>query len=370
MPKALFYIGGVNRGIGYVAKAAGKGIAAFELDLDTGSVEPLGITEGIDNPTFIAFAPQGHALAAVSEVDGWHEGLVTTYEIKGLTASLRYLNKQATRGDYTCHTAFDRTGRYVGIANYGGLPITEEPNKSFAIYPADQMGRLGTPKAEISHQGSGPNQSRQDRPHAHCIQWTPDNRFVIVSDLGLDRLKIYRFDASTGTVEKHGEAVLPPGSGPRHFCFHPSLPIVYCVTELDCALVTMAFDAEAGTLQATASTSTLPQGGHDGASASAIAISRDARHVYVGNRGHDSVARFSADPQTGIATFLGTTPSGGRIPRDLALDPSGTILVVANQESDCLTLFRYRPETGDLDPIEPAVAVGSPTVVAFHPHVR
>ncbi len=370
MPKALFYIGGVNRGIGYVAKAAGKGIAAFELDLDTGSVEPLGITEGIDNPTFIAFAPQGHALAAVSEVDGWHEGLVTTYEIKDLTASLRYLNKQATRGDYTCHTAFDRTGRYVGIANYGGLPITEEPNKSFAIYPADQMGRLGTPTAEVAHQGSGPNASRQDRPHAHCIQWTPDNRFVIVSDLGLDRLKIYRFDASTGTVEKHGEAVLPPGSGPRHFCFHPSLPIVYCVTELDCALVTMAFDAEAGTLQATASTSTLPQGGHDGASASAIAISRDARHVYVGNRGHDSVARFSADPQTGIATFLGTTPSGGRIPRDLALDPSGTILVVANQESDCLTLFRYRPETGDLDPIEPAVAVGSPTVVAFHPHVR
>lgn len=370
MPSALLFIGGVNRGIGYVAKAAGEGIAAFSLDLDTGAATPLGVTKGIDNPTFVAVAPDGKSLAAVSEVDGWNEGLITGFGIEADGASLRYRNKQPTRGDYTCHLGFDRSGGYVGIANYGGVPVSEEPNKSFAIYPRDADGRLGALTAEVTHEGTGHDAARQDRPHAHCIQWTPDNRFVIVSDLGLDRLKIYAFDEAKGTVIPHGEAVLAPGAGPRHFRFHPTLPVLYCVNELDLTLATLAFDADAGTLEVIATTATLPPGDHPGASGSAIDIAGNGRHVYVGNRGHDSVARFSTDPETGVPTFLGTTPTGGRVPRDFAFDPSGTLLVVANQESDRLTLFRYRPESGDLDPIETPIAVGSPTAVAFHPTLR
>lgn len=370
MASALLYIGGVNRGIGYVAKAAGEGIAAFALDLESGNAEALGVTSGIDNPTFVAVAPDGQSLAAVSEVDGWHEGLITAYELKAGTAGLRYLNKQPTRGDYTCHLGFDNSGHYVGIANYGGLPVTERPNRSFAIYPRHADFSLGAPCAEITHEGTGPDASRQSRPHAHCIRWTPDNRFVIVSDLGLDRLMIYRFDDKTGAVEKHGEARLADGAGPRHFLFHPAMPVLYCVNELDCTVSTLAFDPGTGDLLVLASVSTLPAGGHAGSSGSAIGIAAGGRHLYVGNRGHDSVARFAIDQESGLLRFLGTTPAGGRIPRDFAFDPTGSVLAVANQESDCVTLFRYQPESGDLEPLASPIRVGSPTAIAFHPTLR
>ncbi len=368
MPKALLYIGGVNRGIGYVAAPAGEGIAAFLLDLDTGAAEPLGVTRGIDNPTFVAVSPDGRRLAAVSEVDGWHEGTLTAYDIDAASGALRYINKQPTRGDYTCHVGFHPSSRFLGTANYGGLPITERPNRSFALYPLGD--ELGAPSAEVTHQGSGPVSGRQDRPHAHCVRWTPDARFVVISDLGIDRLRIYRFDAANGSVSEHGEVALPPGAGPRHVQFHPTLPVLYCVNELDCTLATLAFDADAGTLQFIEAVSTLPEGGHKGNSCSAIAVAADGSHVYVANRGHDSVARFAIDPSTGTARFLGTTPCGGRVPRDMAFDPSGTLLVVANQESDRLGLFRYRADTGALEPLPHSVAVGTPTAVAFHPQLR
>lgn len=370
MASALLYVGGVNRGIGYVANPSGEGIAAFELDLDSGEARALGVTRGIDNPTFIAVAPDGASLAAVSEVEGWHEGLITVYEINAATGSLRYLNKQPTRGDYTCHVGFCTSGRYVGVANYGGQPVTAVPNRSFVIYPLYPDGSLGPPCAEITHTGTGANTARQARPHAHCVRWTPDARFVIVADLGIDRLLIYRFDEKTGSVSPHGEAVLASGAGPRHFRFHPVWPVLYCANELDCTLSTLSFDAAAGTLSVTDTVSTLPLGRHAGNSCSGIDIAAGGRHVYVGNRGHDSIARFGVDSGTGIASFLGTTPAGGRVPRDIAFDPSGTVLAVANQDSDCVTLLRYQPETGDLDAVGPPIPVGSPTAIAFHPHLR
>ena len=367
MASVLLYVGGVNRGIGYVAKAAGEGIAAFRLDLETGRANQVGVTKGIDNPTFVAVAPGGLSLAAVSEVDGWHEGLITAYALDADTGALRYLNKQPTRGDYTCHLGFDRSGQYVGVANFGGLPVTEKPNRSFVIYPRSDDGELGAPCAEITHHGSGADPKRQSRPHAHCIGWTPDNRFVIVSDLGIDRLMVYRFDAISGAVEAHGEIGLSAGAGPRHYIFHRSLPVLYCVNEIDCTLSTLSFDAEAGTAQIVSMVSTLPLEGHPGNSCSAIDMAAGGRHIYVGNRGHDSIARFVLDAETGEATLLGTTPAGGHIPRDFAFDPTGTVLAVANQESDCVTLFRYRPDSGDLDAIDPPIRVGSPTGIAFHP---
>jgi len=369
MLSALVFVGGVNRGIGYVARPAGEGIAAFRLDLASGEAEPLALTKGIDNPTFVAVAPNGQSLVAVSEVDGWHEGLITAYGLDRAAGALRYRNKQPTRGDYTCFAGFDRSGRFAGIANYGGVPVTEEPNRSFAIFPVRADGSLGAPCAEITHTGQGKDPDRQGRPHAHCLRWSPDNRFILVADLGIDRLMIYRFDAQSGAVLAHGAAELAPGAGPRHLQFHPSLPLVYCVNELDSTLATLRFDPEAGQLELLGAVSTLPSGGHPGNSCSAIAVHPSGQHIFVGNRGHDSVARFVLETQTGLPTLLGTTPAGGHIPRDLALDPSGTLLAVANQESDRVSLFRYEPQSGGLEPLDASIDVGSPTVVAFHPEL-
>jgi 6-phosphogluconolactonase len=369
MPSALFYVGCVNRPLGYVKNVAGKGISAFRLDLDTGAVDALGITEGIDNPTFVEVARDGISLSAVSEVAGWNEGDITAYAIDYDTAALTYLSKQPTRGDGPAHNSHDNTGRFAAIANYSGLPAEAKPNQSIAIYPRDSDGALRPPSAEARHHGTGPVADRQERPHAHCIRWTPDNRFVVVADLGIDRLVIYRFDENTGTLTPHGETVLPPASAPRHFRFHPSLPFAYLVNELSCTLASLAFDAQSGTFNILAIEPTTPEP-VEGNSGSAIDIAAGGKHLYVGNRGHDSVAGFSIDQTTGIARLIGTTPCGGRVPRDFAFDPSGQVLVVANQESDLLTVFRYLPETGALAPLGAPIPSGSPTAIAFHPHIR
>lgn len=369
MPSALFYVGCCNRALGYVKNPAGKGISAFRLDLATGSVQALGITEGIDNPTFLEVAPDGRSLSAISEVAGRNEGDITAYGIDPDTGELTYLSRQPTRGDGTAHTSHDKSGRFAAIANYSGLPAQAKPNQSIAIYPRDPDGTLRPPVSEVRHHGSGPNAQRQERPHAHCVRWTPDNRFVVVADLGIDRLLVYRFDQTSGALTPHGETLLPPGSGPRHFRFHPSLPFAYLVNELTCTLASLAFNAEAGTFEILAIEPTTPEP-VPGNSCSAIDIAAGGNHLYVGNRGHDSLSGFAIDRSSGIARLIGTTPCGGRVPRDFAFDPTGQVLVVANQDSDLITLFRHAPQTGALAPLGAPIPSGSPTVIAFHPITR
>jgi 6-phosphogluconolactonase len=367
MSQALFYAGSCNRGPLYVSKVAGKGITAFRLDLESGEAVALGVTEGIDNPTFLAVAPDGRSLSATSEVAGWNEGTITAYGVDRETGALEYLSKQPTRGDFTCHLSHDGSGRFAASVNYAGLPISARPNRSVVVYPRAADGDLGPPVAEVTHEGTGPNSQRQERPHAHCVRWTPDNCFVVVADLGIDRLLVYRFDADTGALAPHGEVLMPAGSGPRHFRFHPSLPFAYCVNELTCTLASLAFDAATGRFILLSIEPTVPAEALEGNSCSAIDIPAGGRHLYVGNRGHDSIAGFSIDQATGLARFIGTTPSGGSVPRDFAFDPTGRILAVANQESDCIVLFRYEPDGGALIPFGVPIATGSPTAIAFHP---
>lgn len=368
MPTALFYVGCCNRSLGYVRNPAGKGIAAFRLDLESGVATALDVTEGIDNPTFLEVARDGTSLSAISEVAGWNEGDISAYAIDYDTGALTYLSKQPTRGDGPAHNSHDGTGRFAAIANYSGLPANAKPNQSIAIYPRDPDGTLRPPVAEIRHHGTGPNTARQERPHAHCVRWTPDNRFIVVADLGIDRLLVYRFDAQTGALAPHSETIMPPGSGPRHFRFHPSLPFAYCVNELTCTLASLAFDAEAGTFTLLAIEPTTPEP-FPSNSGSAIDIAAGGRHVYVGNRGHDSIAGFAIDQTTGIARLIDTTPCGGQVPRDFAFDPTGRVLAVANQESDVITFFHYAPESGTLASLWTPIATGSPTAIAFHPTI-
>ncbi len=239
------YVGGVNRGIGYVASLPPRVLPPSTRSRYR-SHRGAGITEGIDNPTFVDVSPDGRSLAAVSEVDGWNEGLVSGYAIDPATGTLEYLSKQATRGDYTAHLGHDLFRPLRWHRHYGGLPVTAKPNKSIAIFSRAADGTLGTLVSEATHSGLGADPARQERPHAHCIRWTPDNKFVVVADLGIDRLVIYRFDPASGALTPHGETVLPPGSGPRHIQFHPTLPYAYLANELTCTLASLAFDATAG----------------------------------------------------------------------------------------------------------------------------
>lgn len=364
MTKALMFVGSVNGTIGYVAEPRGKGISAYRVDLESGAAEFLTAETAIVNPTFAAVAPDGKSLMAVSELPGVVEGQLSSFALDAATGKLTLRGRTGTRGWTPAHVSYDGSGRYAAVINYGDAP-PDQPGASVVVVERTTDGGIARIVAEATHKGSGPDTARQNRPHAHCVRWTPDNRFVIVADLGIDALVVYRFDAASGAIAHHREVATTPGAGPRHFVFHPNGRFVYVANELSSTVASFAFDAADATFKMSGEVSTLPQE-TPGNSCSAIQISTDGAHLFVGNRGHDSVARFAVDAN-GIAHFIGTTPCGGKVPRDFAFDPSGRVLAVANQASDVISLFRYDPKSGYLSPLGAPVSSGSPTAIAFHP---
>jgi 6-phosphogluconolactonase len=365
MSNTLLFVGSCNRPLPYFATANGPGIAAFRFNEQTGAATPAGITTGIDNPTFLAIDPEGATVYATSEMLDWGEGTVTAYAIDRQTGALAYINKQPTRGSIAAQASFDRTGRFVLAVNYSVGPMSQRPNRSLVVFPRRADGELAPSVAEATHEGRGPDALRQDRPHPHCVLATPDNRFLVVSDLGLDRLVAYRFDAQSGAIAHHAETRLPPGSGPRHFVFHPTLPRAYVVNELASTVASLAFDAAAGRFDVLAVAATVPQAALAHNHCSEIRIAADGRRLYVANRGHDSLSRFAIDAVTGVASLVDTVPSGGKTPRHFAFDPSGKFLALANQDSDSVALFSVDPSDGALSLLPDAIATGTPTAIAF-----
>lgn len=355
--KSLMFVGCANRGVPYASEARGKGIAAFRIDSETGASETLGVFTDIHNPTFVGLTADGRKLAAVSELNGNQHGRVTAFTV-GADGTLTQTSAASSEGATPAHLSWDATGQFVGTANYHDAPVPEDAGASLAIH------RDGKLTAKVTQSGTGPNTQRQDRSHTHCVRWTPDNRFVIDIDLGIDKLVIYRFDAATGAITRHGDASVPPGAGPRHFVFHPTKPFAYVIAELDCTVVSFAFDAANASFRMLDSAPTVPESGMAGNSCAAIAITRDGKHIFAGNRGHDSVARLDIDAD-GIARFVKTTPSGGKVPRDFMLTPDEKLMAVANQESHMVTLFRHND--GELTKIG-EIPTGTPTSVAISPN--
>lgn len=355
MTKSLLFVGGSNRKVDWLAHANSPGISCFEVDEETAAAKLLSVTAGIDNPTFLSVSPDGALLAATSEVGEWDEGTISLYRIGN--GKLDYVNKQATRGDNTAHSSFHPTKPLVAIANYSSRPAAQ----SIVLYRTGEL--LSPPLATAIHAGSGPNPARQERSHPHCARWSPDGRFLLVPDLGMDRVVIYRLEGDD--LRPHGDVVLPPGSGPRHVAFHPSLPFAYLANELASTVATLAWDASAGALSVVAVNSSL-----DGVSgtyyASGVIVAPDGRHLLSGNRGaRSSVARFAINQSTGIATLVGASPLDGW-PRDLTFSPTGTLVAVANQDRERVELFRHGAGDGSLTALPP-IAVGTPTAVVFVP---
>ena len=350
MPRILLFTGCVNQPLSYARSASGKGIASFFVDEQTGAVESGPIHTGIVNPTFVALSPDGTKLAAITETEHRPEDEIVLFAVDRATGTLTLLGRQSTGGDVACHCAFDATGQAVAAANYSA----GNPGRGFAvsIHRLD-AGRPGPSLSAIIHPGSGPNLQRQTRSHAHCVRWTPDNRYIAVVDLGLDNVRLYRADNFTLA----SETTLPPGSGPRHIAFHPSKPLAYVMAELEPAVSSFAYADGRLELLMTEPVQPPVSGG------SGIVVAPTGTHLFVGDRGNKAVVRFDIDPLSGIASFARATPCGGDVPRDLAFSPSGTILAVANVMSDAVVLFRHAPG-GALTPLA-TVATGTPTAVAF-----
>lgn len=355
----LVYLGTYTTG-----KSASKGIYLYRMDMATGALRPAGTTEGTVNPSFLTTDRQRRYLYAVNELtefEGKKSGAISAFAIDPKTGNLTLLNQQPTQGGAPCYVMVDDSSKFVLVANYVGGNVI--------VFPVQKDGSLGTATEMVQHQGSGVNKKRQEGPHAHNVRLAPDNRFAFVSDLGLDKIMIYRFDSGTGklTPNTPPSATLKPGAGPRHFIFHPKGKFAYVINELDSTITTFAFDKAKGALQELQTLSTLPKDFSGESFCADIHISPNGRFLYGSNRGHNSIAVFAISEQTGKLNPVDHTPTGGKWPRNFAIDPTGNFMLVANQNTDNITGFRIDPGTGKLQPTGHTIEVPSPVCVIMKP---
>jgi len=352
--------------IGTYTEKSSKGIYAFRFDAATGKLTPLGLAAETVSPSYLAIHPNHQFLYAVNEVanfEGQKAGAVSAFSIDRDTSKLTFLNQVSSRGPGPCHLSLDKTGKNLLVAKYEG--------GSVAVFPVESDGRLRDASAFIQHTGSSVNKERQEGPHAHCIFTSPDNRFALAADLGLDKVLVYRFDAAHGTLTPNNPAFgkTPPGAGPRHIAFHPDGKYVYVINEIQCTLSTFAYDPAHGALRLKDTVSTLAKGYNVTAndSTAEIEVHPSGKFVYGSNRGHDSIAVFAVDPAEGTVNRVEIVSTMGKTPRGFGIDPTGSFLIAANQDSDSLVVFRINQETGRLTPTGQKLEAYTPVSVEFVP---
>jgi 6-phosphogluconolactonase len=346
-------------------KAGSKGIYVYRYNATLGQLTSLGLAAETENPSYLAVDPTHRFLYAVNELQdhkGAKSGAVTAFAIDHKTGKLSKLNEVASRGEDPCYVSLDKTGKYVLVANY--------TSGNIAVFPVQKDGSLGEATAFVQHHGTGPNKERQEGPHAHFIRTTTDNRFAIVSDLGLDKLLVYRFDPTNGSLTPNDPpaADLPPGEGPRHVAFTPDNKFAYSVNELKSTVTAFSFDPANGVLKRFQTISTLPKNFSGENDTAEIHVSPDGKFVYASNRGHDSIAQFSIDAKTGELALVHHFAIQGKTPRDFELDPPGSHLLVAGQDSNNIVVFRLDPATGrEMLKTDDIVQVPSPVGLTFVP---
>ncbi len=339
-----------------------KGIYAFRFDLERGELTPLGVAAETDNPTYVTFAPSGKVLYATNEIyrfEGKETGTVSAFAIDATTGRLTFLNRVISHGTGACHAVVDRTGANLLVANFG--------SGSAAVLPLAADGRLREASAVVQDTGAGPN-PRQATPHAHAFNLTPDNRLALVSEFGTDRLAVYRFDSTKGslTPAEPSHVSLKPGSAPRHLAFHPNGTLAYSMNEIDNTVTALSYDATRATLMPLETVSTLPADFTGRNTAAEVIAHPSGKFLYASNRGHHSIAVFAIAPD-GRLRPVAHVPCGGRTPRGYAVDPTGRWLIVGNQDSHSIAVFALDPVTGIPQPTGRTAEVRTPVGVKFLP---
>jgi 6-phosphogluconolactonase len=344
----------------YTAKTQSKGIYTYEFDANSGKLAPKGIAAETPDPSWVAVHPSGRYVYAANE--SGTASKVSAFAVDAKSGKLTLLNQIPSLGEDPCYLSFDKTGKYLFVANYSSGTV--------AVFPILPDGRLGEHTALVKDHGAmGPNKERQEAPHAHWIETSPDNRFALVADLGLDEVLAYKFDATSGTLTPNEPAFarLKAGSGPRHAVFYPKGKFVFAVNELSSTATSFAYDIKKGTLKELGTASTLPPGFSGRNDVAEAAVHPNGKFLYVSNRGNDSIAILSFDAAKGTLAPAGGIPTGGKEPRHFAIDPSGKYLLAENQFSNNIVVFKIDPATGGLTPTGEVVEVPSPVNIAFLP---
>jgi 6-phosphogluconolactonase len=339
-----------------------KGIYAYSWDAATGELSPLGLAAATRNPSFLAISRDRSYLYAANEIDdyqGAKDGAVSAFLVDRSSGKLNLLNVVSSGGAGPCNLNLDASDKCVAVADYDG--------GSAATFRVLEGGKLSPAVQDIHYSGKGPNADRQTAPHAHCATFTPDNKHLLINDLGLDCIHVYKLDAATAKLMPNVPPAYKaiPDSGPRSFVFHPNGRIAYSTNELSNTVDVLDWDPVKGTLTRIQH---IPSAAHPEDTKNTIAsvvIDRAGKFLYVSNRGpEDSLVAYSIDP-SGKLTFLQRIASGGNVPRHFALDPSEHWLVVAHQISNSLVVFKRDPDTGKLTETGRKYDIDFPTCVLF-----
>jgi 6-phosphogluconolactonase len=363
------YVGSYTRAAAEAgADASHLGISVYAVDPATGTLSHVQ-TVPSDNPSFVALHPSRRFLYAVCEnadFEGADSGAVEAYAIDPATGRLGFINRQSSAGSNSAHLAVDPTGDHVVVANYMGT--------NFAVLPINADGSLQPVSGTFANSGTGPNPARQEQPHPHATTFDPGGNFLATADLGIDKVQVFRLNHESGTLELVSEAATAPGAGPRHLAFNPDATIVYVLNELAATIIAFAYDAATGTIGAELQTiSTVPEPFVGSKSTAEIFVHPSGKFLYSSNRGDpdsttpegDAIVAWAIDPFSGELTLIGYTIDEIEVPRNFALDPTGTWLYAANQESDTIVQYAIDQEHGELTPTGHVVETTKPVAIVF-----
>lgn len=344
------------------AGSESKGIYVYRFDSTTEKLVSVGLAAAATNPSFLAIHPNHRFLYAVNEVSnfkGEKSGAVSAFAIDHASGKLTLLNQVASKGGDPCYISLDKSGKHVLVANYGG--------GSIAVFPVREDGRLGEASAFVQHSGHGTNPERQEAPHAHSIDLSPDNHFAVVDDLGLDETLSYRFDEAKGVLGANDAKIAKaaPGAGPRHLAFHPNGRFAYVMNEMGSTVSAFRYDAATGGLQGAQTISSLPPTFTGHSEAAEIVVHPSGKFAYASNRGHDSIAVFAIDADRGTLTPVEYDSTKGASPRAFEISPDGSLLFAANEKADNIVIFRINRQTGRLTPTGKVLELAQPVCVKF-----
>jgi 6-phosphogluconolactonase len=340
------------------------GIYSFQWDPKTGSLTDMRAAGIATNPSFLVLHPNGRFLYAVSEGGPTDADRITAFAVSDSNSSgqLRDLGSVSSMGKGPCHLSLDSSGRWLFVANYG--------SGSIAVYPVRSDGTLGDARQTIQQQDPAAADESPKRPHAHEVVPSPDGRFLLSVDLGLDKVFIYRFDPVSGALTANDPAALqfPSKYGPRHLVFSKDARRVYLLTELTAKLVTLGWDAARGSLIQLAETSALPPGYAGQPSGAELALSRDGRFLYASNRAQSNTITAFRIGSDGLPAVIGSIESGGQTPRFIVIDPSDRFVLAANQDSNNIAVFRIDPVSGALTRQPGQSPLPAPVDIVFQHH--
>jgi 6-phosphogluconolactonase len=342
--------------IGTYTRPPSKGVYAWRFEAASGKLTPLGLAAETSNPSFLAVDPNQRFLYAANEDKA---GTISAFAIDPANGRLKPLNSVPSRGSGPCHVAVDASGKWVFAANYN--------SGSVAMFPVHADGALGEATGFVQHAGSSVNAQRQSGPHAHSANLSPDGRWLLVPDLGLDQILSYRVDAVKGTLYAGDPPFtkVAPGSGPRHMAFGKDGRFAYAINEMLATVTVFRYNSAHGSLEDLQTAQVTPDGYTGLKSSAEIAVDPNGKFLYASNRGDSTIAVFRIDGEKGTLTAVERVSTGGKTPRNFAIDPSGAFLFAANQDSGNVVVFRIDRATGRLTPAGSVLEVASPVCVVF-----